>query len=179
MNFISVLGTFDIFEIIFADQSLGTRIVNNINQFVLFLKHPVFGIGFGNNGRLLVEQFMNSPIVLTPEMNIQLQKATSSMVVTSNAMYYFLHQTGLIGFALYCLFMTKCIKYLDKVKKYFYGIEFLFVDGLRKSLMCMFLISILYNQNFFDQYVFFLTSISCAIVVIAKLRIKMLNESER
>lgn len=45
--------------------------------------------------------------------------------------------------------------------------------------MCMFLISILYNQNFVDQYVFFLTSISCAIVVIAKLRIKKLNESER
>lgn len=179
LNFVSELSTFDIERIIFADPSMGTRIVNNINQICLFLKHPVWGIGFGNNGPMLISQLAHSPIPLTSEMQKALNSADNSIAITSNAMYYLLFQTGLIGFALYCLFMTKCIKYLNKVKKYFYGIEFLFVDGLRKSLMCMFLISILYNQNFVDQYVFFLTSISCAIVVIAKLRIKKLNESER
>lgn len=172
INFISVLGTFDIFEIIFTDQSLGTRIVNNINQFVLFLKHPIFGIGFGNNGNLLIQQFLNSPVSLTPEMELHLQRGDASLIVTTNAMYYLLHKTGIVGFALYCLFMVKCIIYSAKAKIYFDGIEKVFVSALNKSLITIFSISILYNQNFMDQYLFFLTALVSSIIVIAYLKNK-------
>lgn len=172
IKFFSDLISFNPERIIYSDSSLGTRIVNNLNQFVLFLKHPIFGIGFGNNGNLLIQQFLNSPVSLTPEMELHLQRGDASLIVTTNAIYYLLHKTGIVGFALYCLFMVKCIIYSAKAKIYFDGIEKVFVSALNKSLITIFSISILYNQNFMDQYLFFLTALVSSIIVIAYLKNK-------
>lgn len=167
IKFFNDFFSFNAEKIIFSDPSLGTRIVNNLNQFVLFMKHPIFGIGFGNNGNLLIEQFLHSPVTLPPEMELHLQRGDSSLIITTNAMYYFLHKTGFIGFLLYCVFMVKCIIYSRKLTEYFYGIEKIFVVALNKSLTIMFIISILYNQSFMDQYLFFLTALVGSIITIA------------
>lgn len=176
VKFFNDFFSFNAEKIIYSDPSLATRIVNNLNQFVLFLKHPVFGIGFGNNGNLLIEQFMHSPVALSPEMELHLQRGDSSLIITTNAMYYFLHKTGFIGFLLYCIFMVKCIICSQKLIKYFYGIEKIFVVALYKSLTIMFIISILYNQSFQDQYLFFLTALVGSLITIVFYKRKTLKE---
>ena len=106
-------------SIVEVEASLGTRIVCNYNQFCLFLKHPIAGVGFMNTGYMLIEQFRNSPITLTYEMQLCLIEATNKIAFTSNAMYSLLYQTGIVGFLIYVILMVKSIKILDNVMLYF------------------------------------------------------------
>ena len=55
-------------DLIYVDGSLASRIVCYINSFCIFLKHPFLGVGMGNLGYVMYEQYLNSPVPLTPEL---------------------------------------------------------------------------------------------------------------
>ena len=136
-----------------------------MNQFLLFLKHPIFGVGFGNTGWILIKHFMQSTLPQTMEIQLNVANAKTTLPMTTNAMYLLLYQTGIIGFILYCLLMIKSITILEKIKKYFVGLEFLYVQSLKQSLLVLFCLSIIYNQGFFDEYLFFLLGIVSSIIL--------------
>lgn len=171
ISVIEIIPKIDIETLILVEPSLATRVVNNINQFLLFLKHPIFGIGFLNNGPILINQLENSPIPLTPEMYIIIQNAKNSIPITTNALYLLLFQTGIIGFSIYCLFMLKSIFALKKILHYFSGIEYCYISALKNTIITIFALSIIYNQGFVDEYLFFITGLVCSIVIIAHKKI--------
>lgn len=169
-NVLEVLPKMSLDMFILVEPSLGTRVVNNINQFKIFLEHPLIGVGFGNTGNFLIKFFMHSTTPLTEEMQIKLLNAKSTLPMTTNAMYLLLYQTGIIGFLLYCYWMVKSIIMLKRAKIYFSGLEYSFVIGLQHLITTMFAISIIYEQWFMDEYLFFIGGIACAIIYIAKIK---------
>ena len=171
ISVIEIIPKMDIETLIFVEPSLATRVVNNINQFLLFLKHPIFGVGFFNNGPILIKQLEHSPIPLTPEMYSIVQNATNSIPITTNALYLLLFQTGIIGFYLYCLFMLKSIFALKKNLHYFSGIEYCYINALKNTITTMFALSIIYNQGFVDEYLFFITGLVGSIIIIVHKKI--------
>ncbi len=173
---ISILSHFSLEMLICVEPSLATRVINNTIQFQIFLQHPFSGIGFGNNGKYVLNVLIHSQLPFTQEIIRKLKNSTETAFLTSNAMYLLLHQVGIIGFGLYCLFMTKAISLVHKVKKYFGGVEFVFVSALEQSILVIFSISIIYNQNFSDQFVWFYTGVAGAVVVAAIQKINELLE---
>lgn len=166
VNVIQVFGgKFDLSSLIEAEGSLATRIVNYIIQFIIFLKHPIFGIGFGNNGYMLINAFRSAPIPLTGEMYCILQDSTSSITVTTNAFYLLLHQTGLVGFGLYAIFMVKIIQQMGKIQIFKDNVISAFALSLRSSIIVLFALSIIYNQGFVSNILFLYTSIACVFIL--------------
>jgi len=159
---VGLIKSFSLNNLIIVEPSLATRVVNNLNQFLMFLKHPITGIGLFNNGPMMIKQFETSGIPLTPEMTRVLIDATSTMTYTTNALYSLLHQTGLFGAVLYILFAIKSIKFVQKLIKYFSRIEKIFLTGFMKSVITLFSISIIYNQDVNDQFLFFMFGLCSA-----------------
>lgn len=163
---VSIFEDFTIEQLIFADVSLGARIDSYINQFLIFLKHPIFGIGFGNNEHIVLHQLLNSPVPHTKEITLKMQD--KRILLNTNVMYLLLHQTGIIGYGLYCLFMVKTFLLLHKISKYFSGIEYHFVESLGQTIICLLAISSIYNIAIFSQFLWFNLGLACAIYIIAK-----------
>lgn len=164
---LSIFNNFSIEKLISADYSLATRIINYANQFIIFLNYPIFGIGFGNNEHILIHYLNNSPLTLTQEICLKIA-TTNRILINSNVMYLLLHQTGLIGYLLYVIFMIKTINICKKYKNYFIDIEQAFIESLQKTLICILIISSVYNITIFHQYLWFYAGLSCSILIIFK-----------
>lgn len=180
-RFLTVLSIFkngfNLYDLTIQESSLGTRIVNIVNQVKLSFHYPIFGIGFGNVGHILMNFYANSDIPLTEEMQFILAKSSGTFSVTTNAMALLLFQTGFVGFALYCFFMIKNLIILNRVKKFFSGIEYAFIVGLRNMLLIIFILSIVYQQQFVDNYLLFLCGLVCSIMIITKQKIHKIKFS--
>ena len=168
INVLEAIPKMSLDSIVAAEPSLGTRIVNNYNQFCIFLKHPLWGVGFMNTGRVLINQLLNSPVILTGEMQLILANATDKISITTNAMYSLLYQTGFIGFLIYCVFVIRSIKGLEYAKKYFNIQTSKFIQALKQSVIILFSLSIIYNQGLLDEYFTIFLGLSLSIIVIAK-----------
>lgn len=164
---VAILGNFDIEHLIQADASLATRVVNGYNHFLLFLKHPFIGIGFGNVGKLLINQLENSPIPLTFEMQEKLVTSMNSISAPANATFTILAQSGLLGLILYVLFVYKSIKFLNISSVFFTGIEKDFIIALSQSILIMFILSVIYNQPLLNETYMFALGLVPSIVIIA------------
>lgn len=147
-----ILTNFSFDAFILLEPSLAARVINYINEFHVFLKHPIMGIGFGNAGTILIEQFINSPVPLTIEL---IQKInTNSRTFTSNTFYLLLFQTGIVGAVLYYIFAIKSLLILNKIKVFFYGNMQIFMDGLKKVILITIILSVIYNQGLVDILAF-------------------------
>ena len=62
---ISSFGNFN--ELVSLESSLATRIVNIVNQIILGVNNPFFGVGYGNYIEPLGKQLLASPLPLTEE----------------------------------------------------------------------------------------------------------------
>ena len=147
INVLETIPKMSLDSIVVAEPSLGTRIVNNYNQFCIFLKHPLWGVGFMNTGSVLIKQLMNSPVILTAEMQMILASAIDKISITTNAMYSLLYQTGLIGFIIYCVFIIKSINKIEYARKYCNIQISKFIQALKQSIIILFSLSIIYNKN--------------------------------
>lgn len=161
--------------LIVADPSLATRIVSWINQILIFLKHPIFGVGVGNTGSYLINAFNTSGVPMTEEIESVIMLSNGKIGLCTNVLYTLLYQTGIIGFALYCVTMIKSIGILKKVKKYFYGLELCFINGFMKMLITLFVVSIIYEQFFLEEFLLFYLGLTCSIILIAKQRKKRME----
>lgn len=164
---LEVLKHFSLDSLIVAEASLATRMLNYLHQFLIFLKYPICGIGFGNNGILVIKFFMHSHLPLTIEISQRIIYAKNSMQMSPTVMFTLLHQTGIIGFILYCIFMIKSFFLVKKNIKYFIGIKQIFVQCLTQSLLILFIFSIFYEQAFIDPYLFLSTALAGAVGIIA------------
>lgn len=123
----------DIKMLIFAEQSLGTRIISYANMIYVFFKHPFIGCGISNFNQAITIQSMHSPLPYTYEY---LNRMTSTHFIPTNAniLYTMLAENGIIGaFPYYSfIFLLANIikKYEKKTKhliKFFFQGFFLFI----------------------------------------------------
>lgn len=152
-------------SIVKSDPSFATRITNLINQLMIFLRHPLTGIGFGNVGEMVVRQFINSPVALPEIQLVEIAEATNHISsFTGNALGILLYQVGLPALLLYCKWALDNILCGKKYFKRLYGIEHDFAQGLTKSLIVIFMLSLIYNQLFMDEFLFLLFGINTAFI---------------
>ena len=110
---------------------------------------------------------MHSHLPLTIEISQRIIYVKSSIQMSPTVMFTLLHQTGIIGFILYCIFMIKSFFLVKKNIKYFIGIKQIFVQCLTQSLLILFIFSIFYEQAFIDPYLFLSTALAGAVGIIA------------
>ena len=164
-NVISSIKSFDM--LVLVEQSLASRIVSYVNSFILFLKEPLFGYGYDNVRFYMTQQYINSPLTLTPENNLALQEALNSnqgCAFNRTLLWGLLSETGIIGTFLYFLFLYKNIKYIDKLKLYFQGIELKFLEGLKTSIIVVIATSF-YIYSFGTSYLYLYYGLVCSYIV--------------
>lgn len=120
---INVLINIHSFEdFIIIEPSLATRIVNYINSFCIFLKHPFIGVGLGNLGKHLIYQLQQSPVPLTPEIQLHLQQTLVSASINKfhfnyGFIYAFPAENGILALILYLYFFFSAYKFFAKICK--------------------------------------------------------------
>lgn len=148
INVISLLFNFSLDKFLEVEASLATRVICYYQQILLWLKHPIIGIGYGNLGYIVINQLQNSSIVLTPEIIYNLEKSKDTLTsLNTNVFYTLLYQTGIVGTIIYIFYMIKNINILKKIENLYIGIEKDFCIGIRKTVAVILLLSIIYNIN--------------------------------
>ncbi len=122
-------------ELILAEQSLGVRIVGVVNSVILTLKYPLhFFIGWGaDNIRFFIyDQFLNSPLVVPPELLESMSNYTkkSGMGFTLVGFWNIFVDSGIIGLFLFYIYIFKTLILTKKLIPLFIGIQQNFLIGL-------------------------------------------------
>lgn len=161
INVLTNINTFD--DFILVEPSLATRIVSYINCFCLFLKNFFTGIGIGNIANLIDEQYLTSPVSLTPEIiskNSMLIK-TSKGFFTTGFIYAYLAENGIVITTVLIMFYYKLLKkinyFINQYKK-----RLLFEESYLKFMKHTFialLINSFYNLSLSSIYLFFIISL--------------------
>ena len=153
-------------NLVFLEPSLATRIVSYVNSFRLFLDKPFLGYGFDNARFYLAKYFLTSPLLLTQENKAMLQLALTTqqgMGINYSLITRLLSETGIFGTFLYFLFLYKHIKYIDKLKSHFQGIERKFLEGLKISILIVICLSF-YIYSFATSYLYLYYGFICSYV---------------
>lgn len=164
INILTEIKSFD--DFIFIEPSLATRIVSYFNQFCVFLKHPLTGVGLGNLPYALLGQFYNSSLPLTPElvskMNISISTNTKLMF-NSSFFYTTIAENGLIVMGFIVYFIYRLFYLIGKFikKPCIVGYDKKLLLALRGSLCAICIISF-YNYAF-ENY---LTYILFAFIIV-------------
>ncbi len=140
---INNLSSFEAF--IQAEPSLATRIVSMINQFIIGMHNPIFGVGYGNLSGVLDSQLLKSPVMLTYELFDVIKDGTS--VVNVFIFWTTLAETGFIGLILFYLFLFVIIKQGLKLLTYMRGKTKLFFKSLCWGV-CFFTAVSIYDGEF-------------------------------
>lgn len=152
LNVIISIQSFD--DLVIIEPSLATRLVYDINVFMLFLKHPIAGIGVNNIPNYIYQQCLVSPVTLTPEimynMNTQISKGISSITITPIPCFYAtLAENGILISIFFFYFLLKLYQALYTIflKIQTNTFEFLIAKSFLYSLICLF-IEIFYEGTF-------------------------------
>ena len=165
VNTISSFNDFNM--LIFVEASLAARIVSYVNTFILFLQKPFLGFGYDNLRYFMTDQFINSPLPLTPENNSALHVAITTgqgCGFNKSLLSALLGETGLVGTFLYFLFLYKNIKYIDNLKSHFNGLEIKFLEGLRITIIMVIILSF-YIYSFATSYLYLYYGLVCSYIV--------------
>ena len=158
-------GNFD--EFVSIEQSLATRVLNWINQYQLFIKHPIVGVGFMNKGWVLIRHLQSSNFPFTYEMMDNMRDAVSTIDVNMTTSSQLLYQTGLIGLVLYVTYMLKCIKYLRKISNFFSSLNKVFIISFKQYFVFVFVNSMIYGAGFMNSATFFAMGIVNGLIILA------------
>ena len=154
INVLTTIRSFD--DFIAIEASLATRVVCYINAFMVFVKHPLFGVGLGNltSPNILYQQYLKSPVSLTPEIEYNLQYImpyTNKAFLNKNFIYIFCAENGILIFCLliyFCFTIFKNLKtYILKFQNnnfyfnYLYGLNFCFIALIIDAFYDLYLIS--------------------------------------
>lgn len=163
---IAVLLNLNIEAIIFIEPSLGTRIVTFANYLVIFLKNPLFGVGYGNLTKEFNEQIVNSPLMLTDELATKLNSATN-FGAPSSILFRSLAETGFVGFIFIYMFFISLILLINKAGILYEGLEKDFITGLKWFLVILIATSI-YDSNLNTTFIWIYIGIIQSIIISAK-----------
>lgn len=116
-------------DLVIIEGSLATRISGWTNQFIIFLNHPLLGVGFSNMPHYWYDQLLHSPIPITQELYFY--AINNEYGGGSPLLIKFLCETGIIGtIFLYC-FLFYLYRSISKTLKFCTGIEKNFIQGLK------------------------------------------------
>lgn len=136
---------------VYVEPSLANRIINYINGFLVFLKYPVLGTGFGNASTYLYKQFMHSPVPLTYEI-IGWISTPGCRTINYAVFWNLLTETGICGWLLFYLFMYRLMQNISKFrKKYLFGNYSIFLNSLI-SVIFLYVILSIYDSNITECY---------------------------
>ena len=139
---LKVINNLSSFEnLVNAEPSLATRLVAYIQQMRVFLHNPMFGCGQYNLEADLNSYFLSFKLPMTPENYVGYYNRPDLAGVNRSLIWSLLAETGIVGTILYFIFVYLNVKYLTKIKKYFYGIEKDFLTGLYFSIITITIIS--------------------------------------
>ena len=169
-NTLKSFGSYEYFSLL--EPSLATRITCYINAFVLFLKHPILGIGYTSLTKALYIQMLHSPVVLTAELSNKLLR-DNGMGFPLAYMFRILAETGIVGSAIFLSFLGINFYYLNKLIKKFVGFDKIFLTSLKISLInlsiMMWYSSITYSHVWMvfafipSYYIFYKRTVICRI----------------
>lgn len=170
INILSQVRSFE--DFILIEASLATRLCSYINAFILFLKNPFTGVGFGSIQQALVTQFFNSPIALTPEIisrvNLVL-KTNIKYTHNSNFVVDLIAMNGIFVFSIFVYFYYKILK---KIKLLFLKssnecFDFLIFKSLYYILIGL-IIKSFYDSSFIDLDMYLILSLAILVIFYSK-----------
>lgn len=162
INVVENISDFKAF--IYVESSLATRIVSICNQFILALKNPIIGIGYGNITTHIANQLYESPLPLTPQLITSLR-----MEGVANIFLFWtiLCETGFIGITLLYTYFITTIKKGIKLLKVLTGYEKAFISSCIFMLTYQIII-FLYDGEFAGCFSFILGIIAGINIYIIK-----------
>ena len=98
---------------VLAEPSFATHISRHIFSFLIFLRYPFIGIGYGNSGSILTNIILQSSIPLTPEIHRQTLE-TDILGGSCSFLIKSLAETGIIGTILLFYFCFTLINHKHK-----------------------------------------------------------------
>ena len=146
----AVLKTFsDINLLIMAEQSLGRRLIDIINEFIIFLNNPLLGVGPSNLGTSVFKQIQNSPVILTPEIEMAMLKGKDTYLSTPNIFFNYLPESGLIGIVLLYGFFISVFNLINKILRYTKNNMYNFAYSLKYFVLIYIIFSFYDSQLWF------------------------------
>lgn len=173
----TVLKTFsDINLLIIAEQSLGRRLIDIINEFILFLNNPFLGVGPSNLGTSLFKQIQNSPVILTPEVELAMLKGKDTYLSTPNIFFNYLPESGLIGIVLLYAFFISVFKSINRILRYTQNNIYNFAYSL-KYFVLIYIIFSFYDSQLWFPYGLVVFGIALGFVYNIKKELRGNNEN--
>ena len=107
----------DFNSLVETEVSLATRILTSANTWIAAKKHPIKGVGFGNDHDIMYQQYTTTNLPMTWEI-IEKAILEDSAGSASNIFFSMLLQAGWIGIILLYLFFINSIVNSFKIKSY-------------------------------------------------------------
>lgn len=165
-------------NLILADASFATRIINYINMFQVGVDFPITGIGYGNISKYILVKMQSTNIPLTEELLKNLYSGKGG--VAAAIFYKIFAETGVIGLTLLLVFLNKIRTELNIIKKFknIHPLEYSFINGLSCFILFQLFVRIFYDSNLHNTYEIILYSISIFIIIKYKTIFKGDNKNE-
>lgn len=149
----TVVSLTGIEKLVARSGSLANRIENYYGLILVFLKHPLTGVGFGCALPHLYNEFLNMTIPLTLEIKRNLQ-AINPTGMNHAILWVTLAENGIIGFLLlYGIFFRVIYKTIKKIKKVTIQNQ-KFLRIILSSVIMMVLLSV-YDSGISSDYMWF------------------------
>ena len=181
LKVIQCLKSYELFVI--AEPSLATRISSFINEFCIFLQHPITGVGFENLGNYVYTQLLRSPVPLTEEIifrNIDAINRFNSAHLNKGFIYTILAENGIIAGIILMYSYLKTFSVILKSNNFYKKFEFnyLLLKSLKYSLLCI-LILFVYDLYLVNKFYNLLLSLSFIVIYTKRICLNKNKKSMR
>ena len=176
INVVTNIHSFE--EFILIEPSLATRVASYVNEFQIFLHHPITGVGIGNVKNYMYQQYLNSPVSLPPEIITRTKFAIemgNPPMFNPSFIYLILAESGIFAYLIFIYFYFRTFIYIHKLNSLNnnYSLNALLSKSLLFILVVFFLFSF-YDLTLKSQYLHFI--IALCTVYIYDSKIQLLEE---
>lgn len=142
------LGNTNFLDLMLIDKSFAARFVTFANSFIIGLKNPIFGVGFGNLITEIIKQLQDSPIPLTEELTKRIILSSKGVSgLPSSILFRTMAETGIVGaIFLYAFFFRTLYLLNKKLKQYTTSLEKDLLIGFKYFLIILIFTSF-YSSN--------------------------------
>ncbi len=157
INVVTNMKSFEDFAEV--EPNLATRIVCFVNALCIFAKSPILGVGVGNVINRIYSQYLNSPIILTPEIIVR--STFSEVMYLEGFIYNLLAESGIIATGIFLYFYYKLLARISYIKGFIkkHTLDYYIVHSIKYSLIACF-INFFYELRMTSQYFIFIIIIA-------------------
>jgi len=132
------------------EASLATRVISDKLNLLIFMRHPLIGVGLNMSSSYSGRVLGNLDMPLTKEYMMKIARnkypgLNSSLLFTSLAEF------GLIGTALFYIFLCYSVYTLHKIRNNLYGIDTPLCIGIEYSILARLCVSF-YDFHIYDMF---------------------------